>query len=79
LFAAICLIKLIVSGESLGWLARVFDLCFQKTRKSSRWKPQKRLWLDKDERLFPGPNQSGQEHQEQPVSLPVDGTIHLST
>ena len=36
LLAAISLIKLIVSGESLGLLARAFDLCFQHQRKSSR-------------------------------------------
>jgi hypothetical protein len=40
LFAAISFIKVIVSGESLGLLECVFDLCFQNTRKSSRWKPQ---------------------------------------
>jgi hypothetical protein len=40
---------------------------------------QKRLWLDNEERLFPGPNHFGQEHQEQPVSFPVDGSFHLST
>ena len=31
LFAAICLIKLIVSGVSLGFLELALDLCFQKT------------------------------------------------
>jgi len=36
LFAAISLIKLIVSGESLVLLACALDLCFQNTRKSSR-------------------------------------------
>jgi len=33
LFAAIFLIKLIVSGESLGFLACALDVCFQNTRK----------------------------------------------
>jgi len=36
LFAAISLIKTIVSGESFGFLERAFDLCFQNKRKSSR-------------------------------------------
>ena len=36
LFAAISLIKLIVSDESLGFLACAFDLRFQNKRKSSR-------------------------------------------
>ena len=79
LFAAISLIKAIVSGESLGFLAHAFDLCFQNTRKSSRWKPQKCLRLDNEEGLFPGPNHSGQEHQEKPICLPVDGSCNLST
>jgi hypothetical protein len=30
---------------------------------------QKRFWLDKKERLFPGPNHPGQQHQEEPVGL----------
>ena len=36
LFAAISLIKLMVSGESLGFLACAVDLCFHTKRKSSR-------------------------------------------
>jgi hypothetical protein len=78
LFAAICLIKAIVSDESLGFLLWTFDLCFQNTRKSSRWKPQKRLGLDKKERIFPGPNHPGQEHQEEPVGLLVNWSFDLS-
>jgi hypothetical protein len=40
---------------------------------------QKRLWLDKKESLFPGPNHSGQEHQEESVSLPKGRPFDLST
>ncbi len=36
LFAAISLIKLIVSGVSLDFLELALDLCFQNTWKSSR-------------------------------------------
>jgi hypothetical protein len=79
LCAAICLIKAIVSGESFGFLARALDLCFQNTRKSSRWKPQKCFWLDKEERLFPGPSHPDQEHQKKPICFPADGTFDLST
>jgi hypothetical protein len=79
LLVAISWIKLIGSDESLGIPARTFDLCFQNTRKSSRWKPQKRLGLDKKERLFPGPNHAGQEHQEESVSLPIDRPFDVST
>ncbi len=79
LCTAISLIKLIVSGESLGFLECAFDVCFHNKRKSSRWKPQKRLWLDKEKRLFPGPNHPGEKHQEQAVRLPVDRSLDLST
>ena len=79
LCTVISLIKLIVSGESLGFPACACDLRFQNIRKSSRWKPQQRLWLDKEKRLFPGPNHAGQKHQEKPVSLPADGLFDVST
>jgi hypothetical protein len=54
-------------------------LRFQNKRKSSRWKPQKRLRLDKEDRLFPGSDHPGQKYQEQPVHLPVDRPFDLST
>jgi hypothetical protein len=37
-----------------------------------------RLWLDQEERLFPGPNHPGQEHQKKPVRLPVNRSFGLS-
>ena len=37
---------------------------------------QKRFWLDDKERLFPGPNHSGQEHS---VCFPVNWSFNLST
>src|SRR5260370_15111220 len=40
---------------------------------------QKRLRLDDEERMFPGPNHHGQKHQEKPVRLPVDRSFDLST
>jgi hypothetical protein len=55
LFAAISLIKLIASGVSFGLLERALDLRFQTTQKNSRCQREPRLWLDKVERLFPGP------------------------
>jgi hypothetical protein len=39
---------------------------------------QQRLRLDKVKRLFPGPNHSGQEHQEKSVRLPVNWSLDLS-
>jgi hypothetical protein len=69
---------MIVSGESPGFFDRACDVCFQNTRKSSRWKPQQRLWLDKEKGLFPGPNHASQEHQEQPVRLPINWSLDLS-
>ena len=79
LFAAISLIKVIVSSESLGFLECTFDLCIQNTRKSSRGPRRSVVFLDKEERLFPGPNHPGENHQEQPVCLPVDRSFDLST
>jgi hypothetical protein len=78
LLAAISLIKRIVSGESLDFLDRALDLCFQNTRKSSRCQREIRLWLDKEKGLFPGPNHSGQEHQEKSVRLSVNWSLDLS-
>jgi hypothetical protein len=40
---------------------------------------QKRLRLDKKERLFPGPNHCGLEHQEESVRLAIDRPFDLST
>jgi hypothetical protein len=37
-----------------------------------------RLWLNKEECLFPSPNHPGQEHQKKPVRLPVDWACYLS-
>jgi hypothetical protein len=39
---------------------------------------EKRLWLDKEEGLFPGPNYCGQQHQKQPVGLAIDRSFDLS-
>jgi len=39
---------------------------------------QQCLRLNEGKRLFPGPNHSGKNHQEQPVSLPVNGPFDLS-
>jgi hypothetical protein len=41
--------------------------------------PQKRLRLDKKKRLFPGPNHPSQNHQQQPIYLPVCRLLDLST
>jgi hypothetical protein len=68
-----------VSHESRGLLERAFDLCFQHKRKSSRCQREIRLWLDEEKRLFPGPNHSGENHQEQPIGLQIDGVFDLST
>jgi len=40
---------------------------------------QKGFRLDKEERLFPRPNYSSQNHQKQPVPLPIDGSFDLPT
>jgi hypothetical protein len=79
LFAAISWIKVIVSHESRGLLERAFDLCFQNKRKSSRCQRRSVVFLDEEKRLFPGPNHPGENHQEKPIALPVDGLFDLST
>ena len=79
LFAAISLIKTIVSGESFGFLERAFDLCFQNTQKSSRCQREIRLRLDDKERLFPGPNHSGENYQEHSICFAVHWSFDLST
>jgi hypothetical protein len=38
---------------------------------------QQRLWLDKEKRLVPGPNHSGQKHQEKSVRLLVNWSLDL--
>jgi hypothetical protein len=38
---------------------------------------QKRLWLDKEKRLVPGPNHSGQKHQEKSIRLLVNWSLDL--
>jgi len=37
------------------------------------------VFLDEKEGLFAGPTHPGENHQEQPVSLAVDGSFDLST
>jgi hypothetical protein len=64
LVAAISLIKTIVLDESLGSLECAFDWRFQNRQKSSRWKPQKRLRLDNEDRLFPGSDHPGRSSEE---------------
>ena len=79
LCAAISWIKVMVSHESRGLLERTFDLCCQTKRKSSRCQREIRLWLDEEKRLFPGPNHPGENRQEKPIGLQIDGVFDLST
>lgn len=79
LLAAISLINVIVSCESLGLFEQALDLRFQNKRKSSRCQREIRLWLDEEKRLFPGPNHPGENHQEKPIGLQIDGVFDLST
>lgn len=79
LLAAISWIKPIVSGESFGLLVCAFDLCFQNTRKSSRCHRSSVVFLDKEKRLFPGPNHPSQNHQQQPICLPICRSLDLPT
>ncbi len=60
LFAAISLIKLIISGVSFGLLELALDLCLPEHAEELTMPAQQRLWLEKVERMFPGPKHSGQ-------------------
>ena len=40
--------------------------------------PQERLWLNNEQRLFPGPNHSCQKHQEHPIRFGTGRSFHLS-
>jgi hypothetical protein len=39
---------------------------------------QDRLWLDDDQCLFPGPNQSREKHEEDPIPSGIDRSFDLS-
>ncbi len=36
-------------------------------------------FLDEEKCLFPGPNHPGENHQEKPIGLQIDGVFDLST
>ena len=59
LFTAISLIKLIVSGESLGFLECLFDLRFGEPTEEFTMPAQECLRLDEEKRLFPGSDHPG--------------------
>jgi hypothetical protein len=72
------LIKIIVSGESLGFLECALDLYFQKSRASLAMPPQQRLWLNDEKRLLAGSNCSCQKHQEHPIRSGACGSFDAS-
>jgi hypothetical protein len=39
---------------------------------------EKRFWLNKEESLFPSPNHPGQQHEKNPIRLPVDRAFDLT-
>jgi hypothetical protein len=77
LSVAIRLIKAMVSAATLGWWEEAFDLRFQYTRKSSRCHREPRIWLHDHESLLPGPNQPGQQDQEDAIGVRACGPFHL--
>jgi hypothetical protein len=74
---AISLIMAIVSAATFGWCEEAFDLRFQTRRKSSRCHREPRLWLNNEEGLFPCPNHSCQEHEEQAIRFRACRPFHL--
>jgi len=37
------------------------------------------VFLDEEKRLVPGPNHPGENHEEEPIGLQLDGVFDLST
>src|SRR5215469_14488964 len=77
-FAAISLIKAMVSGDILGCVARAFDLCFQNKRNASRCQRSRVVFLDKEQGLLPCPNHPGQEHEKDTICLRTRWSFHLT-
>jgi hypothetical protein len=71
------LLKASISAATFGVGEAVLDLRFQDKRKSSRCQPEQCLWLHDEERVFPGPNYSCQEHEEQAIGFRAGGPFHL--
>jgi hypothetical protein len=54
------------------------DLYFQYSLHPWRCQREIRLGLDNEQGLFPGPNHSGEKHQENPIPSDIDGSFDLS-
>ena len=67
LFAAICLIKTDRLEREPRLSRARLGFALPEHAEELTMPAQKCLWLDKEERLFPGPNHPGQKHQEKPV------------
>src|SRR5215467_9327765 len=76
---AISLIKATVSWGILGLRAAALDLSSQKCLKPWRCHREPRLWLNNEQRLFPGPHHSCQQDQEHAVGPGTGRPFHLST
>jgi hypothetical protein len=74
---AICLIKAIASSAILGLREAAFDLRFQYQRKSSRCQREPRLWLNDEERLFPGTNEPCQQDEKDAIGVRACRPLHL--
>ena len=77
--AAISLINVTVSSDTLGLREAALDLYFQNRRASLAMPPQERLWLNDEQRLLPGSNHFCQQHQEHPICFGVSRSFDLST
>ena len=61
------------------WLLRMrLGLMLPEQTKKLTVPAEKRLWLDQEERLFPGSDHPCQEHQEKPIRLVVHWSLDLS-
>jgi hypothetical protein len=61
-----------------GLLRMRLGFMFPEQTKKLTVPAEKRLWLDQEERLFPGSDHPRQEHQEKPIRLFVHWSLDLS-
>jgi hypothetical protein len=78
LLAAISLIKAIDAARKPWFSCARLRFASPEQAEELTMPAQQRLWLEKVECLFPGPNHFGQEYQEKPVRLFVYRSFDLS-
>lgn len=74
---------LLNQGDRLGrkpWLSRArLRFALPEQAEELTMEAEESLRLDKKERLFPGSDYPGEEHEKKPVRLPIGRSLDLST